>query len=156
LAFSNSDGIILWDRAQHKQQLVLPFRPDQSQETIDYSVISFSSDGKQLVFYSSPTFAFSFIIWVLTLPSPEPLIQAFKEEDFSQGNIVFSPDGQRLASVSVPISSPGSSILTLWDLSIASWQEHACTIANRNLTVDERDQFMKGGSPISICHDVAA
>src|SRR5439155_268068 len=62
LAFSNRDGIILWDRAQHRQQLALPFRPDQSQKATDYSVISFSSDGKRLVFYSSPDIAFSFII----------------------------------------------------------------------------------------------
>ena len=156
VAFSNSDGIILWDIAQNSQQLALPFHPDQSQETIDYSIILFSPDGKRLVYYSSPTSVFSFIIWVLTLQSPEPLVQVFNEESFGQGNIAFSPDGQRLASVSTPISSPGRSILTLWDLSIASWLERACTIANRNLTVVERDRFVKGGSPISICPDIAA
>ncbi len=156
LAFSNSDGIILWDIAQHRQQLALPFRPDQSQENIDYSIILFSPNGNRLVYYSSPTSAFSFIIWFLTLQSPEPLVQVFNEESFSQGNIAFSPDGQRLASVSTPISSPGRSILTLWDLSIASWQERTCTIANRNLTVDDRNQFVKGGSSISNCPDVVA
>jgi len=156
LAFSNSDGIILWDIAQNKQQLALPFHPDQSQETIDYSVILFSPDGKRLVFYSSPTSVFSFIIWDLTSQPPEPLVQVINEEGFSQGNIAFSPDGQHLASVSVPISSPGRSILTLWDLSIASWLERACTIANRNLRVDERNQFVKGDSPISNCPDIAA
>lgn len=49
-------------------------------------------------------------------------------------SVTFSPDGTTLASNADPI--------TLWDMRVETWIEHACRIANRNLTLEEWGHYL--------------
>jgi WD40 repeat protein len=150
LASSSSDGIILWDVAQAKERSKKPlFAADP---LLSYNTILFSQDGKRLVSYNSPAEQFGFALWELTEQPPGLLGDPFHEDSFNGGSLAISPDGQRLASVS---ASAQGGIFALWDFSLASLQARACSIANRNLTQVEWDQYVKSGTRETFCSDVA-
>jgi WD40 repeat protein len=61
--------------------------------------------------------------------------------------LLFSPDGGRLISHSCGLLAPNAVCVAggtvwVWDLSVASWIERACHIANRNLTLGEWQQYL--------------
>jgi WD40 repeat protein len=158
LALSSSDGITLWDMTQRppREGAFLALPTDESVNSNPYNTILFSSDGNRLASYGSSDRLFSFIVWDLAQQHPEALVQTFKEDDFLNRALAFSPDGQSLASFGVSVNTPSSGIFTLWTISIPSWQKQACSIANRNLRLDEWEQFAKDSkSSPQICSGVA-
>jgi WD40 repeat protein len=149
VASSSSDGIILWNVTTRKPLgRMLSILADNS--SIDYySNILFSPNGKMLASYSSPGTQFSFVLWDVT--QDEALAHAFNVADSYQGSIAFSPNGQQLASVTVSPHAPTKGIFMLWDITIESWRGHACSIANRNLTKDEWQQFVQDEVYSKVC-----
>jgi uncharacterized protein YaiE (UPF0345 family) len=95
-----------------------------------------------LASYGTLTSLFSFVLWDVT--QQQPLADAIHEDGFYQGSVAFSPNGQQLASVSVVAGFRNNGIFTLWNINIDSWQGLACSIANRNLTAEEWQQFVPG------------
>jgi WD40 repeat protein len=59
--------------------------------------------------------------------------------------VAFTADGQSLISAIIGDSNAGTNgpnDLTRWDLRLSTWQQQACTIANRNLTPAEWAQYI--------------
>jgi len=54
------------------------------------------------------------------------------------GLVRFNPAGGTLAAA----FEGGSTVL--WDVELAVWQAHACAVAGRNLTRQEREEFLSG------------
>jgi WD40 repeat protein len=156
LAVSSRDGITLWNVGQQppKEGAFLALPADEPVESNPYNTMLFSADGSRLASYGSSDRPFSFIVW--NLAQQEALVQTFKADGFLNSALAFSPDGQSLATFGVSASTLSSGIFTLWTVSIPSWQKQACSIANRNLTLDEWKQFAKEStSPPQICSGVA-
>lgn len=61
-------------------------------------------------------------------------------------SVSFSPDGTTLASNADPIM--------LWDMKIETWMEHACRIANRNLTLKEWEHYLGQISYHETCQSI--
>jgi WD40 repeat protein len=141
LASSSQDGIQLWNVTQEAplgSPLTIP--ANSAAPHVDYySNVVFNSDGTMLASYSAPgSPSFGFVLW--TLEHHEAFADALSEAGSFLGSVAFSPDGQQLASV---FARPGMGIFLLWDITIPLWQDHACTIANRNLTEKEWVQYVK-------------
>jgi WD40 repeat protein len=151
LASSSQDAnIILWNLSTGSRR-VLTLPTDAAD---DFSNLLFSPKGTMLVSYPALSSNFSFVVW--DVGGQELLAHAIHVEDAIYGSLAFSPDEQRLGSVSLLLSSPGRGVLTLWDIAPRLWQEHACAIANRDLTQDEWRQFVKDEERQSrVCPDLA-
>ena len=63
-------------------------------------------------------------------------------------NLVFTGDGQNLLSV----GSDG--LVWLWNINVNDWKSTACTIANRNLTYDEWQQYLPDKAYQFTCPDI--
>jgi len=66
-------------------------------------------------------------------------------EQGTWGNAQFTPNGQLLLSVNA--NGQGS----LWPITLAALEDHACTVAGRNLTHDEWSQFITGYKYSQVC-----
>ena len=138
LAFSPSEpilasgggdnSVVLWDitnRNNPQQLSKLRSHTDWVQS------VAFSPDGKILV-----SSGYEGIIKVWDVGERKPLGQPLTFHTDHVPSVVFSPNGKTLASG----SWDGSIIL--WNLSFESWQDRACSLANRNLTQDEWNSFI--------------
>ncbi len=146
LAASSNDGIRLWDVTTRK-----PIGPTLSipggNGSLDYySNILFSLDGTKLASYSASGSPFDFVLW--DVKKNELFAHPLSEDGSFQGSVAFSPDGRQLASV---FDRAGEHIFLLWDITTTSWQDRACSIANRNLTQDEWNLFVKDGNRRKVC-----
>jgi WD40 repeat protein len=88
--------------------------------------VGFSPDGKTLASASGDK---TVILWDVGTRQQlgSPLI-GHKGDVWSAA---FSPDGKML------VSGGNDETVILWDVSLESWKARACSIANRNLTMDE-------------------
>ncbi len=152
LASSSQDGIILWNintRTQIGQNLSI--LADTTTYADYYGNLLFSPDGNELVSYSSPGTHFVFVLWDVL--QELPLAPAFNEADANMGSVAFSPNGRQLATV---VDHSGKDIYALWDVTVPSWRDHACMIANRDLSAGEWKQFPFGESHSMVCSNAHA
>ncbi len=157
LASSSYDGIILWDVSTRKSiGKILSLTGDA---TDYYNNIVFSPDGRLLASSSQSGSQFGIVLWIVAPGEPhEALANALTMDEAASplGYIAFSPDGKQFASVSQIRQPPYNGILTLWNISIDdSWQQQACSIANRNLTPDELQQFLPSEAYSKACPGLA-
>ncbi len=75
-------------------------------------------------------------ISIYDVPSRTELGDGIADVDGSINYFSLRPDGKELA---VPYGAPG---IVLWDLDPQHWLDAACTLAGRNLTPDEWDQYL--------------
>ena len=66
-------------------------------------------------------------------------------EQGTSGNAQFTPNGQSLLAVNA--NGQGS----LWPVSLAALENHACTVAGRNFTPEEWSQFITGYKYSQVC-----
>ncbi len=93
--------------------------------------VSFSPDGRYLASGGADG---AVMLWDVQRwrPLGRPLI-AYGSEVWS---VTFSPDGLALAS------GGRDGTVALWDMSVESWQQRACRIANRNLSSEEWERYL--------------
>jgi len=61
------------------------------------------------------------------------------------GNVAYTPDGRYL----IAIYSDGTGYR--WPVSLGAWQNHACAVAGRNLTLEEWRRFVGSRSYSRVC-----
>jgi WD40 repeat protein/serine/threonine protein kinase len=137
---SSQDGVILWDVATGKPRGHPLSLPTGNQDTFTH--LLFSPKGRMVALYSNEgNPRFGFVLW--NVERQELLSDVIHVDDAVYGSIAFSPDERQVVSVSLLKRSPQQGALAQWDIAPELWQEHACTIANRNLTKEEWIQFVR-------------
>ena len=131
LATGSADNtIILWDVASGQ-----PLGSTLSNHGGPVRRVTFSPDGTRL---ASAGFDNVVILW--DVASGQAIGGPLAAYTNNAMDAVFSPDGKQLASASLDDN------ITLSDVSLESWRERACRMANRNLRSQEWTQFF-GDSP---------
>jgi len=149
-SIDENSAIMLWDIRTMEPLLSQPFLntdPDLALEVPFQTGLAFSPDGSELAAggYQSVT------VWNVTdVTHPERFAHAFHRpiSDFLTANIrgvAFSPAGQQLLVISDTYTE--NYAVTLWDINTASWASSACSIANRNFTLNEWQQFVGENTP---------
>src|SRR5439155_16114100 len=124
---------------------------DTGRQTFFNIGFAFSPDGTMLVSGG----VFTVTLWDVT--RHEPVAHAFQEDKDAFGQSMpirgatFSPNGQRLVVILTEFST---SHITQWDIDKQTWQALACTIANRNFTLGEWNQFVGTGSYGKVCSNL--
>ena len=80
------------------------------------------------------------MLWDVASHQPLPLGPPLTGHTGYVRSVAFSPDGKTLAS-------GDRDTIMLWDVSVESWQDRACRIANRNLTRAEWKQYIGDTEP---------
>ncbi|MGH8895537.1 MAG: NACHT and WD repeat domain-containing protein [Egibacteraceae bacterium] len=98
--------------------------------------VAFSPDSKTIASASSDQ---TVRLWDAV--SSQPLGRPLTGHTDAVRGVAFSPDGKTIASAS------GDHTVRLWPITVDAWIRHACTLAKRNLTKDEWDQFVGPDRP---------
>jgi WD40 repeat protein/serine/threonine protein kinase len=140
-SIDSNNVILLWDIQTMKPlgQPLVNVDPNIAQELLAQDGLTFSPNGRLLAAggYQSVT------VWDVT--KGERVARAFPTFgtfDTVRG-VAFSSDGQRILTIAhaYPVD-----YITVWNINAASWPALACSIANRNLTLDEWNRFI-GNEP---------
>ncbi|RMF82456.1 MAG: TIR domain-containing protein [Chloroflexi bacterium] len=130
LASSNDTTITVWD-VETRQPIGADF---VGHESAVQSMV-FSPDSQMLI---SGSVSNAVILW--NVQTGQIIGQPLRAQERGGINSLdLSPDGRHLVSGGAVLDGVA---LVLWDFDLASWQEQACHIANRNLTVQEWRQLM--------------
>ena len=129
LALGTDDGVIvLWDAATG-ERIGLPFLDEEGSGVTS---LAFSPNGE---FMASGNAAGKVILWDLT--AGNRLGKSLIGHIARITSLAFSPDGLQLAS------GGADHFIIIWDGNFASLRARACAVANRNLTSEERKQYLK-------------
>ncbi len=101
------------------------------QEVLADLGVAFSPNGKML---ASASHDQTVRLW--DAATGEQIGQPLIGHTYTVPRVAFSPDGETLASAS------GDSTVRLWPVTLDAWIQHACTLADRNLSQGEWDQFV--------------
>ena len=145
LAARGSNGaLLLWDMTDQKQ---IDPPPLQSDSDFYSPGMAFSPDGDILALASSRVTGSSIILW--NVKKHELVAHPISSPSIVE-DLIFGLHGQLLSTANV---GHGVVILsfTLWDINVDSWMNRACSIANRNLTVTEWNQFVSGEPYSKVC-----
>jgi WD40 repeat protein len=133
LAFIDPNGsIVLWEVNQGRPQGV-PIKGHSG--LVD--CLAFSPDSSILA-TGGGAGDHTIILW--DVAARKPIGPPLQGHGGNVKALAFSPDGSLLASASMDNS------VILWDVSLSSWKNRACRMANCNLTREDWRQFM-GGRP---------
>lgn len=121
--------ILIWDVASH-----LPIgQPLKGHTNYVWSTV-FSPDGKTLASASQDE---SILLW--DVRTQEQIGRLISENPSWVTWVAFSPDGRTLLS----LDDDG---INVWDVGLELMKSRACSIANRNLTQYEWEQYVKSGA----------
>jgi WD40 repeat protein len=126
--------IVLWDVATRRRKSQLLGGPA--------TILAFSPDGKTL---ASGDYDGQISLWdISTGQLLGPPLDGHSKYIVGLG---FSKDGKML------VSGGNDKTAVLWNLNSAAWQQQACSLANRNLTEQEWNQYI-GGDYRKTCADL--
>ncbi len=147
---SNGSNIMLWDVATMKPLLTQPLLnsdPNVTSEVPSQTGLVFSPDGTMLAAGDTQSVS----IWDLTLTRPERIHTFYAPTNDSVipyapvTDVALSPAGQQLLIISD--TSFTNYAVTLRTLNEAALLVDACSIANRNFTLGEWQQFVGSNQP---------
>ena len=154
-SLQSNGTIILWN-AHTLKPIHQLFSVDQNDNLDTRSAgLVFSPDGSILASATLELTNYTFAVTLWDVPSQEPLVRPFREgqdqlsEHWALNSIAFSPDGKRVAILAS--SDPYLSHITLWNVDRGAWLALACSIAERNFTLAEWQQFAKNEPYTKVC-----
>lgn len=84
-------------------------------------------------------------VWLWDVASARPMGQPFTGHKDVVWNVAFTPDNRTL------VSSGDDGAVLMWQVDETAWQTLACTIANRNLTPREWEQYLGNEPYWNVC-----
>ncbi|MGB3715096.1 MAG: protein kinase [Candidatus Promineifilaceae bacterium] len=138
LASASADNtIILWDTATGQ-----PIGQRLTNHGGPVTRVKFSQDGSLLA-----SGGFDDLVFLWDVASGQALGGPYAGHTGNVMDVTFSPDDQILASSSLDGS------MVFLDIDLESWRKKACSIANRNLRIEEWEQFLGERNYRETCPD---